>query len=179
MIALDLTGQRFGRLIALRRAGFIVHGKNRRIAWLCECDCGKRITVSSMVLRTKNTKSCGCLSREASARNIALYDGTKHGHARRDAVTKTYRSWNGMIERCRNPNNRRFKYYGGRGIKVCKRWLNSFENFYADMGDRPEGHTLDRKNNDGNYTPKNCRWATIAEQAAGQRHNRGPNRKSS
>jgi len=84
--------------------------------------------------------------------------------------TPEYRSWQMMKSRCRNPNNASYKNYGGRGIKICKRWINSFENFLKDMGPRPSAqHTLDRKNNDGNYTPKNCQWATKKEQVANRR----------
>lgn len=86
-------------------------------------------------------------------------------------MTATYKSWHGMIQRCTNPNNKRWDDYGGRGITVCKRW-RSFENFLADMGERPKKRSLDRKDNDGNYTPRNCRWATDAQQRANKRVDR-------
>jgi hypothetical protein len=93
----------------------------------------------------------------------------RHGHARRGATTRVYAVWSAMIQRCTNPNDKDFDRYGGRGITVCDRWLHSFEDFYADMGERPPGLTLDRRDNEGNYEPGNYRWATWLEQA----HNRG------
>jgi hypothetical protein len=93
-----------------------------------------------------------------------------HGHARKGKQTGTYLSWKEMKKRCANPNQKYWKNYGGRGIRVCDRWLNSFENFLADMGERPEGTSIDRyPNNDGNYEPGNCRWATRKQQRANRR----------
>lgn len=94
---------------------------------------------------------------------------TQHGHARNGKVTSEHHAWNDMKQRCYNSNNPRYKDYGGRGITVCYRWLNSFENFLADMGPKPLGLSLDRKDNEGNYTLDNCRWATPMEQAANRR----------
>jgi hypothetical protein len=92
----------------------------------------------------------------------------RHGHAIKYIHTSTYNSWSGMLQRCLNPNNTRFRYYGGRGITVCQRWL-IFENFLADMGERPAGLSIDRKDNDGNYELGNCRWATQSQQVANRR----------
>lgn len=126
-------------------------------AWKCKCECGtvKRILQHSLV--NGDSKSCGCYCREKA---------TTHG------LTKTplYRRWVSMKQRCDNPKNKAYKNYGGRGIKVCRRWLK-FENFLADMGTPSPGLSLERKNNNGNYTPKNCRWATGSEQCRNTRRN--------
>ena len=150
--AKDLTGQKFGRLVALEPTE---KKKGGAIVWRCRCDCGNIHYSTSHNLRY-NILSCGCLQRErASEAN------TTHGMSR----TKIYKIWQQMIQRCENPNDKNYKYYGGRGIKVCECW-HSFENFYADVGDPPEGKSLDRwPNNNGNYEPANWRWATKIEQA--------------
>lgn len=98
--------------------------------------------------------------------------GRKHGHATNSATTPIYRIWNTMKQRCTNPNNSHYQYYGARGIKVCARWFHNFQNFLDDMGEPPHGHQLDRINNDGNYEPGNCRWVTRVEQARNKRTNR-------
>jgi hypothetical protein len=156
----DITGQRFGRLVALKP-----NGKDQSGCWwwLCICDCGKQTTVRGAVLRRNDTRSCGCSMDESK---------TKHGHIWRYNGKRyrspTYISWAGMLTRCRNSKQRSYAEYGGRGIAVCERWL-AFENFLADMGERPPGLTLDRIDNDGGYEPGNCRWATTKEQRANQR----------
>lgn len=151
---IDLTGQRFGRLVAIeatkRRDG------NRSILWHCLCNCGKKCFVSSRNLKYGSVQSCGCLQRDAVRKSV-----TKHGMSR----TRIYKIWQAMIQRCENPNDKNYKYYGGRDIKVCDRW-HTFENFYADVGERPKGKSLDRwPNNSGNYEPTNWRWASKIEQA--------------
>src|SRR5580765_3716647 len=155
MLKIDLTGQRFGHLVALKDAGRTSDGK---VKWLCRCDCGAHTTVQSRNLKSGNTLACGCLNGKTA----------RHAHARRGLLSPTFHTWTNMIQRCTNPNTISYKNYGARGITVCKRWLK-FENFLADMGDRPVGKTLDRIDNDRGYFLTNCRWATWSEQMKNKR----------
>lgn len=154
----DLAGQVFGRLTAVSDAGS--NGRDR--LWFCRCQCGGSKVVSVGMLRQSRTRSCGCLNRETH---------TKHGSAHRGQWTRAYRAWRGMRVRCLNPKCVWYHRYGGRGITICDRWL-SFEYFLADMGECPDGLTLDRINNDGNYEPSNCRWATWTQQRANRSDSR-------
>lgn len=132
----DLTGERFGLLLVIKHAG---KGPNGRSLWLCKCDCGNTKIVTHHSLVHDNITGCGCRLKP------------RHGYTQ----TETYASWQCMKSRCV-----RGKRHAGRGVKVCDRWKNSFQNFLDDMGERPEGHQLDRIDNDGNYEPGNCRWVT-------------------
>jgi hypothetical protein len=167
----DLTGRRFGRLVVRAEAG----RKLGSILWLCDCDCGNESLVTGCHLRAPSaTRSCGCAKRErllalAPVRSAAIL---RHGHAGRGKKSRAYNSWSAMLQRCTNPYVRSYKYYGDRGITVCERWRESFEAFFADMGEPPEGHTLDRIDNEGNYQPDNCRWATRFVQNTNQRPKR-------
>jgi hypothetical protein len=155
MKAINLENMRFGRLLVIKR----VPSAPGRIAWLCKCDCGNEHTTTSGALSSERTKSCGCLRAEKMAENRRSGGRLRHGMSN----SPEHKVWMGMNERCINPNSKFFFRYGGRGITICDRW-RVFENFYADMGQRPVGMTLDRENNDGNYEPSNCRWATQVEQ---------------
>lgn len=152
----DIIGQRFGRLIAIRR-----YAKPSK--WLCQCDCGGQTITSITNLRSGNTQSCGCLKQER------LRERRTHGFDRSDP---TYSSWANMHTRCRNKTREGYKDYGGRGIKICKRWYK-FENFLADMGRRPKSKVLDRINNNGDYKPSNCRWVTQLQSSRNRRSIKG------
>ncbi len=160
MIALSLYGQRFGKLIVIKRMG---QDKYKHFKWLCLCDCGKKTTVVGYDLKRNQTQSCGCLKLECSV---------THGHTSGRRTSPTYGSWFGMIQRCTNPNNKEYHNYGKLGIEICKKWRDSFENFLEDMGERPFDCTLERKDNKKGYYPGNCKWATRKEQARNKRSNR-------
>lgn len=158
-----VVGDRFGRLLVLA----VINKDRCGQKFLCRCDCGKDRSVYSHNIRSGKTKSCGCLHRETTRLR-----STVHGAKRNGIKTPEYGTWQAMLSRCINQNDGSFPDYGGRGIQVCKRWIESFQNFLDDVGLRPTGKTLDRINNDGNYEPNNCHWATKKQQARNTRTNR-------
>jgi hypothetical protein len=168
---LDLTAQRFGRLLVVER------GENRGcgVTWRCQCACGTEHVARAGHLRSGRTQSCGCLPLGPEHRARAAVRATKHGHAARGKRSPEYSSWSGMVGRCTNPRVDSYPDYGGRGITICDRWRfgedgkYGFECFLADMGPRMDDHTLDRIEVNGNYDPVNCRWATRSEQNRNQR----------
>lgn len=158
MRLINLVGQPFGRLTVVARSSVIV---GQSTVWECRCECGNLRHVPAENLKTGKTQSCGCFNQERRSERM-----TTHGRSQ----SREYDSWICMRERCNRPTNEHYKYYGGRGITVCARWQDSFANFFADMGSRPLGTTLDRfPDNDGNYEPANCRWATAKQQSATRR----------
>lgn len=153
--ALDLTNVRFTRLVAIRLYE-TDHNKHR--VWECRCDCGTTVYATVQNLKRGKVKSCGCLRRDINANPLAV----SHGHSRRGDISGTYSCWQSMRSRCNRPSHPNYSTFGGRGIKVCERW-NEFENFLADMGERPENLQIARIDNDGNFEPGNCKWVTASE----------------
>jgi len=162
---MDLIEQRFSRLVVKAR----VENKGTKAAWICDCDCGSTTVVVSCALKSGKTRSCGCLQREKQSARVTKRN-TIHGHNKAGTgnQSRTWTSWSSMKKRCTMQSHISYPDYGGRGISFCERW-ETFTNFLADMGERPEGKTLDRIDVNGNYEPNNCRWATLSEQQQNKR----------
>lgn len=160
--AKNMVGIKCGRLVPITRT--LENGPSGTARWLCICDCGNETTVLGTQLRNGAIRSCGCLRDEVAGRL-----STKHGQHN----SPEYIAWSSMHQRCTNPKNPRFIRYGARGISVCARW-QVFQNFFADMGARPHGLSIDRINNDGDYCPENCKWSTNKEQMNNMSRNKRP-----
>lgn len=156
----DIAGMQFGELVALE---FVERRGKCHDYWNWKCSCGAEKVIRKTSVTSGNTESCGCKNRKRASKQL-----TKHGWY----GTRTYKTWVSMIQRCENPNKDNYDLYGGRGISVCKRWRESFDNFLADMGERPKGTTIDRIDHNGNYEIANCRWASSKAQCRNRRSNR-------
>lgn len=156
----DLTGMRSGHIVAI---SYNTKTDNGGCKWNVRCDCGEEFVVWAEQVTRQRTKQC----RKCRNKLISVMRST-HGQRK----STTYSTWSQMIDRCTNPKSGNWDNYGGRGITICNQWKDSFENFLKDMGERPEGKTIDRKNNDGNYEPENCHWASATEQGNNRRTNK-------
>lgn len=173
-LIIDMTGKKFGRLTVIRHCKRPKGYVNTLAWWLCVCECGTKKRVAGDKLRNGDTISCGCFrSAELAKGRRSLHEAIfSHGLSR----TPEYTAWRHMLRRCCNKKDPVYSCYGGRGITVCKKWRDSFLAFLKDMGLRPKGNrrqwSIDRKENNGNYEPRNCRWVTKKEQANNTRGNR-------
>ena len=154
---IDLTGKRFGKLTVIKRHGTLHNGA---ATWICRCDCGESISPRTTTTQLLHRTRCCAKCRSRKYKNATA------------AFPREYRSWKSAIRRCHDRTDDSFHKYGARGIRVCARWRKSFDNFFSDMGPRPEAMSLGRIDNDGDYTKKNCRWETLRQQANNTRTNR-------
>ena len=161
----NLVGRRFGRLVVQYKSDRITQGRGRN-HWVCVCDCGNTTTCSTSHLKSGDSRSCGCLNIDSIRERSTI-----HGHARPGKVSKTFIAWQNMMGRCYDKKDAKYYRYGERGIFVCDSW-HQFKPFLIDMGEKPDGLSLDRINNDGNYEPENCRWTTQKVQQNNRSNNK-------
>jgi hypothetical protein len=159
----NMAGQRIGRLTVLRRAEAPGRGKHPFAMWLCRCDCGTETMVRGAHLRSGHTLSCGCYGRETG------FSSATHGHLRGYRTTPEYRAWVAALARCYRTEHDSYRWYGGKGVRVCNRWRDDFAAFLADMGLKPAPHLiLCRKDKDGDYEPENCEWSIASPKVGGR-----------
>lgn len=168
--ALALTGQHFGLWSVISRAA---NGIGGRSLWLCCCRCGTERIVVGKSLRRGDSTGCGCVRYEALAKRLFRHGQTCSRPGKHRAAGTAWQSWAAMKDRCLRPSHTSYQYYGAVGVTICARWLDSFDHFLSDMGNRPRGLTLDRINNDRGYEPGNCRWATTTQQSRNQKCHAG------
>lgn len=157
----DITNQRFGKVVALAFVGMFKH----KARWKCRCDCGNESTHSAIDLRSGNTTSCGCVKA-----SVGFTSNLKHGATVNGRSTKTYNIYRSMLQRCYDQNCKSYAAYGGRGITVCEKWLRGYDAFLADMGDCPDGSSIERVDVNAGYSKENCTWIPFPEQQKNKRN---------
>lgn len=163
-IAKNMLGRRAGRLTVISRAPPVIYAGRVYAAWVCLCRCGKQVTAIGSKLRNGHTKSCGCYKIDR-----LISRSVTHGHSRKNRSPE-YKIWCSIKQRCYNPQNPHYKNYGGRGIKMSDSWYHSYEKFFSDIGKRPKGHSIERVDNNGDYSKENCKWIPFSDQGCNKRN---------